>query len=407
MAGMMGDAEAGRTRAASAPDFAVVADDLTGAADSGSQFARNGCRTAVFFRGENVAFAGLGAAVLDTDSRSSPPDEARRRVFEAGTKVRDAKIVFKKVDSTLRGNVAAETDALMRATGRERAVVAPAFPSGGRTTIGGVQFVNGTPVHETEFSRDPKTPATEGHLPTLLSKLGAVKTLGAKDLDDPGKIRRAVSESRLVVADATEDGHLVSLVEAVAEPSSVVWVGSAGLASALVSVYPGSGDISPPTIEVGNVLVVVGSVSGVSRRQLRNLEARGKAVPVALEAAVESTVRKAGAVLEAGGNAVIYSPSEVGRFAPETVGGMLATVAYELNGRFGGLVMTGGDTAVGVARRLGAKGIEVLGEVEPGVPFGRLVGGGAYPVVTKAGGFGGPDTLCDAVDFLTGEKEGG
>ncbi|MBA2376719.1 MAG: four-carbon acid sugar kinase family protein [Rubrobacteraceae bacterium] len=389
-----------------APGIAVVADDLTGAADSVGQFARNGYRTAVFFRGEEVAFEGFDAVALDTDSRSSSPDEARRRVFEIGAKVKEAGVVFKKVDSTLRGNVAVEINALMRSAGRERAIVAPAFPSGGRTTIGGVQLINGTPVHETEFSRDPKTPVREGHLPTLLSPFGAVGTVNTKDLDDPAKVRRALSESRVVVVDATEDGHLLSLVEDVAEPSSVVWVGSAGLASALASAYPGREDAPPPFVEVGNVLVVVGSVSGVSQKQLRNLDARGKAVPVKLEADVEKTVRRAGAVLEGGGNAAVYSPSEVGRFAPETVGEMLAEAAHGLDGLFGALVLTGGDTAVGVARRLGAKGIEVLGEVEPGVPFGRLVGGKPYPVVTKAGGFGHSDTLCDAVDFLVGEKEG-
>lgn len=388
------------------PDFAIVADDLTGAADSGGQFARNGYRTAVFFREEEVAFEGLDTIVLDTDSRSAPPDEARRRVFEAGARVKEAGVVFKKVDSTLRGNVAVEIDALMRATGRYRAIVAPAFPSGGRTTVGGIQFVNGTPVHETEFSRDPKTPVREGHLPTLLSALGAVGSVSKKDLDDPGKVRRVASESRFVVADATEDGHLLSLVKAVAEPSSVVWAGSAGLASALVSVYPGSEYSPPPSVEADNVLVMVGSVSEVSRKQLRNLDARGKAVPVALEGTVGKTARRAGAVLGAGGNAVIHSPSEVGRFAPETVCDMLAEAAFALDGLFGSLVLTGGDTAVGVARRLGAEGIEVLGEVEPGVPFGRLVGEKSHPVVTKAGGFGHSDTLCDVVDFLVGEEGG-
>ncbi len=382
---------------------------LPGAADSGGQFARNGYRATVFFRGEEAVLKGLDAVVLDTDSRAAPPDEARRRVFEAGTKLKNAGIVFKKVDSTLRGNLAVEIDAIMRATGRDRAIIAPAFPSGGRTTISGVQLVGGTPVHETEFARDPKTPVKEGRLPTLLSPLGDVKTLDTNDLDDPGKVRRAVAESRFVVADAAGAGHLVSLVEAVAEPSSVLWVGSAGLASALVSVYPGSGVSSPPSVEADNVLAVVGSVSGASREQLRNLGERGKAVPVALEAAVERTAQKAGSILEAGGNTVIYSPSEVGRFAPEVVSGMLAEVAYGLDGLFGALVLTGGDTAVGVARRLGAKGVEIFGEVESGVPFGRLAGGGSYPVVTKAGGFGHPDTLCDAVDFLTGvvSKEGG
>jgi uncharacterized protein YgbK (DUF1537 family) len=68
---------------------------------------------------------------------------------------------------------------------------------------------------------------------------------------------------------------------------------------------------------------------------------------------------------------------------------------------FGGLIMTGGATAVGVARRLGAAGIELEGEVEAGVPVGALIGPNPYPVVTKAGGFGGQDTLVGAVQALS------
>ena len=73
-------------------------------------------------------------------------------------------------------------------------------------------------------------------------------------------------------------------------------------------------------------------------------------------------------------------------------------------GLFEGLVLTGGATAVGVARRLGASGIRLEGEVETGVPMGVLVGPRPYPVVTKAGGFGGPDTLEGAVEALSGEE---
>ena len=73
-------------------------------------------------------------------------------------------------------------------------------------------------------------------------------------------------------------------------------------------------------------------------------------------------------------------------------------------GLFEGLVLTGGATAVGVARGLGASGIRLEGEMEPGVPMGALIGPRPYPVVTKAGGFGGPDTLVGAVEALSGEE---
>jgi D-threonate/D-erythronate kinase len=90
----------------------------------------------------------------------------------------------------------------------------------------------------------------------------------------------------------------------------------------------------------------------------------------------------------------------------ESVLGSLAEVAALLSEErcFEGLVLTGGATAVGVARRLGASGIRLEGEVENGVPMGTLIGPSPYPVVTKAGGFGGPDTLVGAVEALSGEE---
>jgi D-threonate/D-erythronate kinase len=66
-------------------------------------------------------------------------------------------------------------------------------------------------------------------------------------------------------------------------------------------------------------------------------------------------------------------------------------------------VLTGGETAVGVARRLGAVGIRLEGEVEAGIPAGSLIGPSSYRVVTKAGGFGKPDTLVKVVEGLLGE----
>lgn len=396
----------------SGPEFAIVADDLTGAADSCANLAKTGRRAAVFFEagsgGDGFEAVAFEAVAFDTDSRCAQPDEARRRVLEAGGNARLATIVYKKIDSTLRGNVAVEIGAMMEATGRERAVVAPAFPHAGRATVGGGQLVYGTPVHETELARDPKTPVRESHLPTILSGLGSVGRLTLDDLADTDAVRRSVEENRCVVADATEDSHLRSLVRAVPEPSRVLWVGSAGLASALSSIArPGNGLPAPPPLysSGGGVLAVVGSLSEVSRRQLRHLERSGKSVPVPIEDA--SGLYDAKGLLRSGGCVALHSPSGAGAFSPGEVAGMLAEAAAGLEGSFGSLVMTGGDTALAVARRLGAKGIAVFGEVELGVPHGALLGPSPYRVVTKAGGFGHPGTLCDAVEYLSGMSSSG
>lgn len=158
------------------------------------------------------------------------------------------------------------------------------------------------------------------------------------------------------------------------------------------------------------MLVVVGSLSGVAREQVRRLVgAYGHvAFPVESgEAGVsEETVAAVRDTLAGCTCAVVHSPEE----RSASGGAMLASLAEVVarlseEERFEGLVLTGGATAVGVARRLGATGIRLHGEVEAGVPRGTLVGPVPYPVVTKAGGFGGPDTLVGAVEALARSGE--
>jgi uncharacterized protein YgbK (DUF1537 family) len=392
---------------------AIIADDLTGAADTGVQLARAGYRTAVAFRGAPVPPAeNLDAVVLDTDSRAMPAGFAAKRVVEAGHTVRDARLVYKKLDSTLRGPVAAELAAALEATGRDRAVVAPAFPAAGRTTVDGVQLVRGVPVHETEARNDPRTPVREGHLPTLLATaFPSVASLGAGDLADPATVRRALESSVCVVADAARDEDLEALARAVPDPSEVLWAGSAGLAIALGGVYPGPHTGTMPPVQARKVLVVVGSLSEVARRQLRSLAEYGCAavtVPADRSGAEVEVVEMAREALLAGACAALCSAED--RKAPNAgvVVGALAEVAGSLaeDGLFDALVLTGGETAVGVARRLGAVGIRLEGEVEPGIPVGTLLGPYPYRVVTKAGAFGEPGTLVGAVQTLLDGRGG-
>jgi uncharacterized protein YgbK (DUF1537 family) len=383
--------------------IALIADDLTGAADAGVQFVRAGYRTAVVFRGEEAPTAGIDAVSFDTDSRTRPADLAAGRVYGVARTARGARVAYKKLDSTLRGNVAIELAAAFRASRRERTIVAPAFPAAGRTTAGGTQLVHGVPVDETEMRNDPRTPVREAHVPTLLSGVfSSVGTLDTGDVANPERVRLAVEGNECVVADAERDSDLEALVRAVPDPARVLWAGSAGLALALGNIYPGprARGVGERMAPARPVLVVVGSLSGVAREQVRRLvEEHGD---VSAEAGREDAVAAAREALSGGTCAVVHSPEERDTSGKGFIIGTLAGVVSRLSeeGLFGGLVMTGGATAVGVARRLGATGIELSGEVEAGVPVGTLIGRNPYPIVTKAGGFGGPDTLVGAVQAL-------
>jgi uncharacterized protein YgbK (DUF1537 family) len=228
---------------------------------------------------------------------------------------------------------------------------------------------------------------------------------------DPAKVVNALREYRCVVVDAERNEDLEALVRAVPDPSAVLWAGSAGLAGALGAVYPGPhADENPlPRSLAGGVLVVVGSLSGVVREQLRRLEdERGHAaIPLSAgePSAVENAAREARAALAEDGCAALCSDEERG--SSEGVVEALAEAVALLSdeGHFDALVLTGGDTAARVARRLGAGGIRLEGEIEPGVPVGILIGPRPYRVVTKAGGFGEPGTLVNVTNELLGGEE--
>jgi 4-hydroxythreonine-4-phosphate dehydrogenase len=140
-------------------DVAIIADDLTGACDTGIAFAVAGLPTFVAFGGGDPPPAQIVA--VDTDTRRMNRAAAVERVRAAARRAyRDgARTIYKKIDSTLRGHVAAETAALLEgaaAEGQRGALVvaAPAFPPLGRTTRGGRVYVRGTPLEETEVWRD-------------------------------------------------------------------------------------------------------------------------------------------------------------------------------------------------------------------------------------------------------------
>lgn len=401
----------------------IIADDLTGATDSGAQLARAGYRVAVAFHDAQLPPSeDLDAVVVDTDSRQLDPESSRHRVSEVARQLKHVRIFYKKIDSTLRGQLTTEIEAALRESGRPGAIIAPAFPGNDRTTLKGVQLVHDEAVHETKFAKDPVTPVREGHIPSLLAAAGLsdIGTLDVGDLGVPERAEEVLGKYRWAVADAADDTHLRSLVEAVPDPAEFLWVGSAGLVKALGEVYPGPWagvDSCGEPKQGGRVLVVVGSMSEVSREQLRRLDGEPAAEILELSAnalvngdssLIESALREAGKSLKDGKSVALSSTSE--EVTERDAGRIVESLAKVVDGLseqrlFDALVLTGGDTAVHVSRKLSARGIMLKGEIEAGVATGTLIGPQPYRVITKAGGFGTPETLLHALHELAGEGE--
>ena len=141
----------------------VIADDITGAAEiAGIAFSKGQQVSLVSGSSACCDNVAVQTTVIATDTRSLTEAEAvaeTQRIAKVHKKNRPLCVLFKKTDSALRGHVVAELSALMEAAGYERAVYLPANPSKGRIIKDGVYYINGKPIHETDFSFDPEFPA--------------------------------------------------------------------------------------------------------------------------------------------------------------------------------------------------------------------------------------------------------
>ncbi|MEA3408119.1 MAG: four-carbon acid sugar kinase family protein [Chloroflexota bacterium] len=402
----------------------IIADDLTGAMDTGLQFSKRGLETLVALDRQDIPDAKV--VVVDTDSRAVRASQARERMLAVASQLQ-GRLLYKKVDSTMRGNVGYELRALLEAVKPRGIVVAPAFPQGGRTTRWGYQRVDGQPLHLTFFADDPRWPMREAHLPTLLMQQAGLEVghVGLGEVEaGPAALAQALEthEEPVIVVDALTKEHLDSIAQALVSLGRR-WLpcGSAGLADAWARALPvrqESTSIERPPIN-GPVLFVSGSRNDVTTRQLSRLRCARAPRQVEMdpqgvydaEREIQRLAEGCRQGLERGEDVVVtssFSPLVAG--AGEIVVRILSeTVMHVVNRQdLGGLFLTGGDIAVGTCRALDVRALRILEEIQPGIPGGRLVGGrcdGLW-VVTKAGGFGDEDALLQITCYLHGEDTG-
>ena len=401
------------------PRFGIVADDLTGALDTGLQFARTGLETMVHL---SPSSDDTDVLVLDSESRNLSGTIAYDRVREAAAFL-GGRVVYKKIDSTLRGNIGFELDAVMDELSLRRALVTPALPAYGRTLTDGRLHVNGTPLRETDFTDDPLCPSTD-HLPTLLARQSRrrVGHIRREVVAQGGETLARTIEQRaegILVIDASTQGHLRTIADAAAALAGhSVSCGSAGLACALPLGFGIDADeprLRQMPAKGGPVLIIAGSRRDVTLRQIeRAISARGAALvemdPLQIESTVGIVARETRNLLSESKTVIVttaFKPfvAEKAQAIAQSLGDVVARVVETRP--LSGLVLTGGDVAVAVCRELDVSSIRIEGETAPGVPIGTIIGRrhGDLRLITKAGGFGDEDVLIRAIDYLRGADD--
>jgi D-threonate/D-erythronate kinase len=424
--------------------LAIIADDLSSATDCGAQVVRSGLSVVVPLGGYSLPTQARTTQVIsvDTDSRSLSADRAYAKVRIAAQQLvtEGWTHFYKSVDSTLRGNLGAEIEAVLDVVKPDCAIIAPAFPKYGRTTVDGVQYLKGHPLHETEFGTDPTAPVKDADIARRLAE-GSRRKAGRLTLDQvragspqiKSSLRGLLAEGvELMVVDIAEQDDLKRICLGLSRSDiRVVWVGSTGLAEFVplaLEVTPTSEPFNQDhPLDPRPALALVGSASETTRGQLRYAQTNGRLNIIHLDPArIIQNGRIAAAELEQADSnlraainsghdvALVVSASRDEIAATQQLGAKLnlsaAQVAQRIvhglaqagsrlvrEGQISGIVATGGDTANALCNVLGAQALEILGEVEAGIPIMRVLGNQSLLLVTKAGGFGSPAAMGDAL----------
>ncbi|MDQ2084451.1 four-carbon acid sugar kinase family protein [Xanthobacteraceae bacterium Astr-EGSB] len=411
---------------------AILADDFTGACDTGVHFACTGMRTAFVLDPGAIAsaFDSYNALALTTETRFLAPKDAAGKVFESVSLCRQAGVnfFFKKTDSALRGNPGAETEAVLNALKFPAALICSALPAFGRTVADGILLINGTPVHETSLGNDDATSMTTSDVAEWMTRQTRMRAghVGIADLergrDHLVRKVRTLTESgcAAIVSDAVTNEHLDALsgvLMASRDPHGdlppLLPVGSAGLGKAMAKAF--SGTVIRKAIRPhGRMLAVVGGMNETDLEQM-DFAVRNDRCAL-LSFSVERALHDPEGVCEAllrvasktDKHVVLHGDSseestmaiESGDHVANVYGRLVLGLCRALP--FTTVFVTGGHTAISAVEHLGISSMMLEEEPLPGVALGSCYSDATNVrwFLSKAGGFGDRETLLSIADTL-------
>ena len=412
----------------------IIADDFTGALDTGVQFAARGIKTRVVV-GADAALTHRNADVLvvDTETRHLSAAKAYEAVENLVRRAKHAGFtyLYKKTDSALRGNVGAELAALLNASSSRRLAFLPAFPQMNRVTKNGVQYIDGVPVTESPFGVDPFEPVRHAAVAELLAEQTDLPAASfpalAADTDVP-------TANGILIFDAATAEDLHSTGRALLNGGLHVLAGCAGFGAVLPELLGlGGADVTCPALDP-RLLVICGSVNAITLAQLDKAEQAGftrlrltphqKLTPdywyseegqTALKNIEGTLAAHPHNIIETndeGGNELTAAAADALGLTREEMRVRIARGVGQLAGELfashavGTLLLTGGDTLLQCMNSVGIHELEPICEMERGVVLARFgCNGTTRYVITKSGGFGHADLLTELAKQIAADTE--
>jgi uncharacterized protein YgbK (DUF1537 family) len=422
---------------------AVIADDLTGALDTGIKFQALGIETEVILS-INLKSLSLSSqvAVIDTETRHASAAEAYAAVRRAVEHCRDLGIryFYKKTDSAMRGHIGSELSAMADALGQE-VVFVPALPQENRTTRNGIQYIDGIPVGESIFREDPLNPVTESAIWRIVRQESAIDVRMVDESgrawraeEDPARQRPNAQTRRAGVAvyDAADDEAMARIAGELKAKAGVVAVaGCAGFARYFAEGLPCRKTAGRPYKRAQHLVVVSGSLNAVTERQILHaakngacrvcLNAQQKFQSDYLEtpagrrwlarvqaAAASRRVTVLDVCLPADERRAVRGNPVCSEASEKLVRRLSAIVqALVRQAKDTAFMVVGGDTLFALIDGLNADHIQPICEIVQGTPLFQLMAEDeTLQIISKSGGFGAEDLIERVASVMLATEKG-
>lgn len=408
----------------------IIADDFTGALDTGVQFAARGAETRVVTDlTHKYTKTDAEILVMVAETRHLSPEQAYDVVFRVTRTACEAGVpyIYKKTDSALRGNIGSELSALMEACGTEILPFIPAFPKMNRITVEGIHYVDGLPVAESVFGKDPFEPVTDSSVAAIIAQQSK-KPVIVHGVSDP--VIPKVPGIQLY--DAETDDDLTRISRTLGAEGLRLSAGCAGFAAVLADLLELGGQPPQMPLLPERFFVACGSMNPVTLRQMRTAEQDGfahihlepvqKLEPAWLRSEdcgikiriwLEQARNSGRCILDVNDpvgldDTAVYAKAH--GLTTEDLRVRISTQLAHLMKRLldGGLdatiLCTGGDTLLALMRAVGVTELTPFQELATGTVLTHFVyKDKPYYMISKSGGFGKPDLFCELAELIGAE----
>ena len=398
-------------------ELLILADDFTGALDTAAQFANLGIPSLVYPEDSQPDFTAVDEEVrvvsVNVQTRHLCPSEAYRRMRMLTEQALAAGIsqIYKKTDSALRGNIGSELQALLDAAGGGSLFFLPAYPESGRTTVGGVQYLDGVEIAQSVFGQDPFEPVTRSAVAEIIAQQSDAEVIV---LGPGAHLPQVVRPQRRIFAvDAVSGADIRNVCSHLPSGRPLLLGGCAGFAQYLAAKMGGGKAVGEPLPKVKKILVASGSLNPISRKQMAYIARQGVPLVSMKQGCGRLASAKAQRYLEESGLTALQTEECDRRSIKEKtelhaarrrVGEEFASVVNHLTQceENCALVIVGGDTARDVIRLRFAGPLVPLRTMATGTVLSAAVDrrGGMVLLVTKSGGFGDEATLEQICGYL-------